>query len=274
MAAYGKYCFRDPNLVDYIHFEHALDVIQRKGGTKQDLKIIQLNINMPAGATMIAADAGRTNEFDGTGTPIIVYAISSDNTQDKAAGTGALEVTVLGTDENDLYVEETFVLNGTTQVAGSTKFKRLIGANLTKCGTDGVGTGNVTITNTGQTETYLTISAGQAGSCNSKCYVPDGYKGILLDLQAAFVQTADAAAVKLTEAVNIWLRMIGDSTVTEDEIHQFTSTSLGYVEINPTHCPVDGGDDVLFDLYHQSVDTDNTTNVMHYHCTYLLWKEA
>ena len=81
MAAYGSYDFRDPSLVDYINFEKELLIIQGRGGTKKDLKLIQLNINMPAGATMIAADAGRTNEFDGTGTPIIVYAISSDNTR-------------------------------------------------------------------------------------------------------------------------------------------------------------------------------------------------
>ena len=274
MAAYGSYDFRDPCLVDYMNFEKELLMVQGRGGTKADLKIIELNITMPAGATMIAADAGRTDEFDGTATPIIVYAISSDNTQDKAVGTGALEVTVFGTDENDLYIEEAFTLNGTTEVAGSNKFKRLIGAMLTSCGTDGVGTGNVTITDTGQSETYLTIPAGQAGSCNSKCYLPDGYKGILLDIYASLVQTADAASVLLTEGVNIWLRELGTSTVTEDEIHQYSITNISEIEVQVPHPPIEGGDDVLFDLYHQSIDTDIVANVMHYHCIYLVWKEA
>ena len=111
MASLGSYDFRDPSIVDYMNYEKEILTLQSIGGTKQDVKIIELDITMPAGATMIAADAGRTNEFDGTGTPIIVYAISSDNTQDKAAGTGALEVTVFGTDENDLYIEEAFTLS-------------------------------------------------------------------------------------------------------------------------------------------------------------------
>lgn len=275
MAAYGKYEFRDPSLEDYVNFEHALDVIQRKGGTKQDLKIIEIACTMPAGATMIAADAGRTNVFDGTGTPIIVYAISSDNTQDKAAGTGALEVTVFGTDENDLYVEEVFTLNGTTQVVGTNKFKRLVGAMLTECGTDGVGTGNVTISNTGQTETYLTIPLGQAGSAQAgKIWIPEGYKGMILDCLSYLVQTADAASVLLTEGVNVWIREIGTSTVTEDEIHQYSITNIDRPLMSPHSGVIEGGDDVCFDIFHQSIDTDNIANVIHYDIFYLVWKEA
>ena len=151
------YDYRDPSLEDYINFEKEILTVQGRGGTKQQFKMLSMECTMPSGATMIAADAGRTNEFDGTGTPIIIYAISSDNTQDKPAGTGALQVTVFGTDENNLYIEETIILNGTTQVAGTQKFKRLIAAKLVVCGTGGVGVGNVTISNTGQTETYLTI---------------------------------------------------------------------------------------------------------------------
>lgn len=275
MAAYGKYEFRDPSLEDYINFEHALDVVQRKGGTKQDLKVIEMACTMPAGATMIAADAGRTNAFDGTGTPIIVYAISSDNTQDKAAGTGALEVTVFGTDENDLYIEEAFTLNGTTQVVGTNKFKRLVGAMLTSCGTGGVGVGNVTISNTGQTQTYLTIPAGQAGSAQAgKMWIPDGYKGMILDCLSYLVQTADAASVLLTEGVNVWIREIGTSTVTEDEIRQYSITNVDRPLMSPHSGVIEGGDDVLFDIFHQSIDTDNIANVIHYDIFYLVWKEA
>ena len=276
MANYGFYDFRDPSLEDYIYYEHALDVIQRKGGTKADLKIIQLTCTMAAGATMIAADAGRTNAFDGTGTPIIVYAISSDNTQDKPAGTGALEVTVLGTDENDLYVEEAFTLNGTTQVAGSTKFKRLIAAKLTSCGTGGVGVGNVTITNTGQTATYLTIPAGQAGSVQAgKCWVPAGYKSIILDRQVNLLQTADAASVLLTEGANVWVRKyIDGNTVTEDEIHQYSVTNLEVEYCTPHWGILVGGDDSYWDIFHQSIDTDNVANAFHYDMFYLVWKEA
>jgi hypothetical protein len=276
MANYGSYDFRDPSLADYICYEHALDVVQRKGGTKQDLKIIQITCTMAAGATMIAADAGRTNEFDGTATPIIVYAISSDNTQDKAAGTGALEVTVFGTDENDAYNEEAFTLNGTTQVAGAIKWKRLIACMLTSCGSGGVGVGNVTISNTGQSETYLTIPAGQAGSVQAgKCYIPTGYKSIILSRDVNLVQTADAAAVLLTEGANVWVRKYVDGgTVTEDELHQYSITNLEIERIHAHWGILTGGDDAYWDIFHQSIDTDNTGNIFHYDMYYLVWKEA
>ena len=68
MAGLGKYEFRDPSLEDYINFEKELIIIQGRGGTKQDFKIIQMACTMAAGATMIAADSGRTAEFDGTTT--------------------------------------------------------------------------------------------------------------------------------------------------------------------------------------------------------------
>jgi hypothetical protein len=276
MAALGSYDFRDPNLQDYINYEHALDVIQRKGGTKQELKIIELNCTMPAGATMIAADAGRTNEFDGTGTPIIVYAISTDNTQDKSAGTGALTVTVFGTDENDAYIEETFTLNGTTKVAGVVKWKRLIACKIASTGGDGIATGTLTIENTGATEDYLTITIGQACSTQAgKLYIPSGWKGMILDMMPAMVQTADAASVLLTEGINVWVRKYVDGgTVTEDEIEQFSITNIDKPTIKPHFGILDGGDDAYFDIFHQSIDTDNVANVIHYTIHYLVWKEA
>lgn len=275
MAGLGSYEFRDPSLEDYINFEKQLLVVERRGGPKQDLKIIQMACTMAAGATMIAADSGRTAEFDGTGTPIVVYAISSDNTQDKAGGTGALTVTIFGTDENDLYNETTVTLNGTTQVSSVTKYKRLIGAKIASTGGDGIATGNITITNTGQAATYLTIPIGQAATAQAgKMWIPTGYKGIILQIGANLLQTADAASVLLTEGANVWVRKYNGGSVTEDEIHQYSITNIEE-EIKPPHWGVlTGGDDCYFDIFHQSIDTDNVGNVFHYDIYYLVWKEA
>ena len=275
MAALGTYDFRDPTLEDYMNYEHILDVIQRKGNVKQEFKMLFMECTMPSGATMIAADSGRTAEFSGTAVPIIIYAISSDNVEDKAGQDGALEVTVFGTDENDLYIQDAILLNGTTQVAGVLKFKRLIGCKLTECGVDGVGTGNITITNTGQAATYLTIPAGQAGSAQAgKVYIPDGWKGLIINFDAHFINLPGAAAFSRVEGTNIWIRRFDGGSVTEDELHQYTiSTS----KILPTFAHweiLDGGDDVLFDVYHQSVNTGTTDHNVHYDINYLLWKEA
>ncbi len=274
MAGLGTYEFRTPSLEDYLNFEHKLDVIQRKGGTKQEFKMLFMECTMPSGATMIAADSGRTHELNGVATPIIIYAISSNNVDDKAGQDGALEVTVLGTDENDNFIEETLVLNGTTQVAGVVKFQRTIASKLTLCGANGVGTGNVTITNTGQTETYLTIPAGQAGSVQAgKVWMPPGWKGLIIHFDAHFINLPGAAAFSRVEGTNIWIRNIR-GTVTDDEIHQYTiSTS----KILPTasHWKIlTGLDDALFDIFHQSVNTSTTDHNVHYDIFYLLWKEA
>ena len=274
MAALGSYDFRDPTLEDYMNFEHTLDVIQRKGNVKQEFKMLFMECTMPSGATMIAADAGRTNELDGVATPIIVYAISSDNVEDKAGQDGALEVTVFGIDENDVYNEEVFVLTGTTQVVGVVKWQRLIAAKLTKCGVDGVGTGNVTITNTGQGEQYLLIPAGQAGSAQAgKMWIPLGWKAMIINFDAHFINLPGAAAFSRVEGTNIWVRNI-HGTVTGDELHQYTIStnkvlpSFAHWEI------IDGVDDALFDIFHQSVNTGTTDHNVHYDINYLLWKEA
>ena len=275
MAALGSYDFRTPTLEDYINFEHELDVIQRKGGTKQDLKILFMECTMPSGATMIAADSGRTAEFNGVAVPIIIYAISSDNVEDKAGQDGALEVTVFGFEENDLYVEEAILLNGTTQVAGTIKFKRLIGAKLTECGVDGVGTGNVTISNTGQAATYLTIPAGQAGTAQAgKVYIPAGYKGLIVNFDAHFINLPGAAAFSRVEGTNIWIRRYDGDSVTEDELHQYTISTSKILPSKPHWEILNGGAGVFFDVFHQSVNTGTTDHNVHYDIHYLIWKEA
>ena len=275
MAGFGSYDFRDPSLEDYINFEHTLDVIQRKGNVKQEFKMLFMECTMPSGATMIAADSGRTNELDGVATPIIVYAISSDNVEDKPGQDGALEVTVLGIDENDNFIEDTLVLNGTTQVAGVITFQRTIAAKLTKCGVDGVGTGNVTITNTGQTETYLTIPAGQAGSAQAgKVWIPPGWKGLIINFDAHFINLPGAAAFSRVEGTNIWIRNIDGGTVTDDELHQYTISTNKILPEFFHWDIIDGVDDALFDIFHQSVNTSTTDHNVHYDINYLLWKEA
>ena len=275
MAAYGSYDFRDPTLEDYINYEHELDVIQRKGNVKQEFKMLFMECTMPSGATMIAADSGRTAEFNGVATPIIIYAISSDNVEDKPGQDGALEVTVFGIDENDVYIEEAITLNGTTQVAGVVKFQRLIAAKLTECGVDGVGTGNVTITNTGQAATYLTIPAGQAGTAQAgKVYVALGWKAMIVNFDAHFINLPGAAAFSRVEGTNIWIRRYDGDTVTEDELHQYTISTNKVLPSNPHWEIINGVDNALFDIFHQSVNTGTTTYNVHYDINYLLWKEA
>ena len=273
MAALGMYDFRDPNIQDYIKFEKQLLLIQRI--RKQNLKIIFMECTMPAGATMIAADAGRTDVFNGTTTPIIVYAISDSANDDSPAGTGALTVTVFGWDSTHNYVEDTIALNGVAEVAGTVLFERIIGAKVATAGSGLTAAGNITITNTGQTATYLTIPAGQIASAQAgKLWIPTGWYGSILEFNASFVQTADAVALDLANGANVWIRF-DNGLLTPDELNVFSVTPT--MASNPFTPPWQfhpGGINSCIDVYHQAIDTDIITNPVHYQITYVVYKEA
>lgn len=276
MAALGSYDFRDPSLEDYINFEKEILTVQGRGLPKEQLKILQMECTMPSGATMIAADAGRTNEFDGVATPIIVYA-DSDHANDNGTtpGAGTRSITVFGVDEDDDYNESDILTNGTTKVAGVLKYKRTIATKVATVGATKTSVGNVRITETTEAATYLTIPAGQIGSAQAgKLYVPTGWKAMILEINAGYVQTADAAAALYVEGVNIWVKY-DDEALIQDEIKIFSIDAFETnVKIKPGMGIITGGDNVMIDIFHQSVDTDVTSHPIRYNVYYLLWKEA
>ena len=276
MAAYGSYDFRDPSLEDYIKFEKELLIIQGRGGTKQQLKILQMECTMPSGATMIAADAGRTVEFDGVATPIIVYADSSHaNDNGTTPGAGVRSIVVFGIDEDDDYNESTILTNGTTKVAGVLKYQRTMATKVATAGATKTAVGNVSITETTETDVYLTIPAGQIGSAQAgKLYVPTGWKAMILEINAGYVQTADAAAALYVEGANIWVKY-DDELLIQDEIKVFSIDAFETnVTIKPGMGAITGGDNIMIDIFHQSIDTDVTSHPIRYNVYYLLWKEA
>jgi len=276
MAALGYYDYRDPSLEDYINFEKEILTVQGRGGTKQKLKILQMECTMPSGATMIAADAGRTVEFDGVATPIIVYADSSDaGDNGTTPGNGARSITVFGIDEDDDYNESTILTNGTTKVAGVLKYQRTIAMKAATAGTTKTAIGNVTIKETTETDVYLTIPAGQIASAQAgKLYVPTGWKAMILEINAGYVQTADAAAALYVEGANIWVKY-DDEALIQDEVKIYSiEAHQTNVKIKPGMGVITGGDNIMIDIFHQSIDTDVTSHPIRYNVYYLLWKEA
>ena len=276
MAALGYYDYRDPSLEDYINFEKEILTVQGRGGTKQQLKILQMECTMPSGATMIAADAGRTVEFDGVATPIIVYADSSDvGDNGTTPGNGVRSISVFGIDEDDDYNESTILTNGTTKVAGVLKYQRTIAMKTLTAGTTKTAIGNVSITETSETDVYLTIPAGQIASAQAgKLYVPTGWKAMILEINAGYVQTADTAAALYIEGANIWIKY-DDEALIQDEVKIYSiEAHQTNVKIKPGMGVITGGDNVMIDIYHQSIDTDVTSHPIRYNIYYLLWKEA
>lgn len=276
MAALGTYDFRDPSLEDYINFEKEILTVQRRGLPKQELKILQMECTMPSGATMIAADAGRTNEFDGVATPIIVYADSSHvNDNGTTPGAGLRSFKVFGIDEDDDYNESIILTNGTTKVAGVLKYQRTIAMKGVTVGATKTAVGNVRITDTTEADQYLLIPAGQIGSAQAgKLYVPPGWKAMILEINAGYVQTADAAATLYVEGANIWIKY-DDEIFIQDEIKIYSIDAFETtVKIKPGMGVITGGDNVMIDIFHQSIDTDVTSHPIRYNIYYLLWKET
>ena len=115
--------------------------------------------------------------FDGTTTPIIVYVISASDTDKDAADGHARKVTIIGLTANGLETEVIPITTagGTTQAAGTTLWKRIFHAYVSAWGSGGNdAAGNITITNTGQTATYLTIAAGSNESDGMAFWVDSG----------------------------------------------------------------------------------------------------
>lgn len=88
---------------------------------------------------------------------------SSDNTNDKAAGTGALTATIRGLAKTSyLPIEETVTLNGTGAVTTTKKFIRINGVEVQTAGSTGSNTGVLTTSLNSQVQDTLPIARGRS----------------------------------------------------------------------------------------------------------------
>lgn len=101
--------------------------------------------------------------------------VSSDNSQDKANGTGALTVEIAYLDETYAAKTTTVILNGTTPVnLTPAKVLRVNAFRVATAGTGGKPVGNISLTNEGGTVTYSYITAGFTRARNPVYTVPLG----------------------------------------------------------------------------------------------------
>lgn len=273
MANLGTYKFREPSKSDYARFEKEIAYIQQI--TKSDLHIIIQKTIMPSPAAQANVENGRSNEFDGTTTPIIVYVISADvKDNGTTPGVGVRSVSVFGVDEHDDYIEDTILTNGTTQVAGTVKFKRLINAKAATVGTDKDAAGAIRITNTGQTETYLTIAIATIASVGTRMYLADGWEGMPLDVCAAVIQTEDANKTLLTDGAN-WDQVWDGGTTMSLLSDQLDMQSIVATESGKCFCcdVKTGSEDAYWVIKHQSIDTDITDIEIRYLQIFAVWRD-
>ena len=117
--------------------------------------------------------------------------IVSDSANDTAAGTGAREIVVIGSDGNVLPVVELVPLNGTTLVQTTKLFKRVDIVRVTKSGTfnttvTGPADGTITVSSSGDVQAVITesldgVSSGQqSGMYGTMLNGTTGYMDSLL----------------------------------------------------------------------------------------------
>lgn len=78
-------------------------------------------------------------------TAVSLEVASSDDTNDKAGGTGALTIRVYGLDANYKWQTEDFTMNGNTAVAGTKTWIFVYGAEVLTAGSTGSNTGTIMV---------------------------------------------------------------------------------------------------------------------------------
>ncbi len=138
------------------------------------------------------------NVFDGTTTPAVVY-VDSTSGDDTAAGNAVQEVSIIGIDENDLFVVVPVATGGTTGQSSVTKFKRIFHAYCSAWGTNKDATGVITVQDdVAGTNKYLTIGAGANDSDGSAIWLPANYAAIAEEIDITITSASnDRAAILL-----------------------------------------------------------------------------
>ena len=109
-----------------------------------------------------------------------VMYVSSSNTNDTSAGTGARTIYIEGLDTNYNVITENVTLNGQTQVATTKSFLRVYRSYVLTAGTGGTNAGSIYIGTTGATSGvptgtyYARISVGEGQTLMAVYTVPAG----------------------------------------------------------------------------------------------------
>lgn len=268
MASQGVQLARGLSVPDLRDYKDTIEAAMKHGG--HDFQVVITEMLHEAPDALAEVHSGFTAEFDGSSTPVALEVVSSDNGQDKAGGTGALEVTLVGIGSVlGRYTTEVFTLAGTTPVEGSTLFKRILGAYISKAGTGTVGVGNIQVRKLDGSAVYATITAGDVCTINHRIYVPTGYEGVVAFL-GAHVLTPSSAATAIVFALGAIVnpRAVAAATTTAAVLD--TSRQVNVMANDPALVDltklgdvgvITGDDDAYFTLRTQSLEQDNNTTM-------------
>jgi len=123
--------------------------------------------------------------------------ISTDNAQDKAAGTGLLTARFYYVNTDDEICYEIMTLNGTTGVATTaTDIKAVLPFYMETVGSGKDPVGAITIENTANDTDYVAMAAGDENLFLGTLYCPAGYIGYYI-LEASYVAGADDQGIEV-----------------------------------------------------------------------------
>ena len=114
--------------------------------------------------------------------------VTSSDTNDTSAGTGARTVEIEGLDTNWAVQTETVSMNGTANVTTTSSFLRVYRARVVTAGSTGANAGTITMTNTTSSNVIGQISVDNSGFGQSlmACYtIPAGKTGYIISLNAS-----------------------------------------------------------------------------------------
>lgn len=189
---------------------------------------VQVNCMHSAVANTVVTlnDAAITNATSGEGFEVV----STDNTQDKAAGTGALTIGIDYLDATGVWHHDTIVLNGTTAaVSGNADYWRVNDAYVLAAGSGGTNVGTITGRKVSAGGDKFKIAAARSTAALGQFTVPLGYEFAFLE--AKFSGAVLASAVTPLK-VQYWLeaemgRADGSYTAGIWNILGRTTTALG-----------------------------------------------
>ena len=178
-------------------------------------------------------------------------------------------------DENGYPNSTDIEMAGATIVKSSVKATAIYGATGIRAGSEGDTAGTLTLLDNGANDVYCTIAVAGMGSVSARCWVPDGWNGIIGDFHGHVMEVAHADVdITLDLGAIFTPTLIGDATgVVPDILEQFVVAHLTEdCYRNSVGHQADGADGCYMSLNHITKAADANTTCFT-KIRYILWKD-
>ena len=273
MASYNQIDLRKPDWRDFSD-PSISDIIKQLKRTPYDpwiWEFILADVEVVDGAAHeIRVDF--TNEFNGETTPALLYIKTTAASQDKAAGTGAQEVTIYGIDSNGNPTSEAVTTHATAgDLAASTAtWKRFVGAQVTKAGANKHNENVIQIVNLADDEVYGTIATQENATIGARVYVPADYNAFLT-MRAGIVAANNATAVlEAFDGVIVKPVYSANPTIYATGIYYVPVGSVGMIDLGIANQIVVGAN-TYYISFTQATKSDDSNQTVVYHIKIIMF---